>query len=222
MDLTLKDVAGLLNVTEETLRDWVHEGRVPAYRLNRQYRFSRMEIEDWLIQQKLTTSEPIPGDADLRFSLFKAMHHGEVLSDVPAQTKEELILLCMEHMAERFSLDAGVLTDLFMDRERRMSTGLGYGIAVPHTRDFLLNTHFDVVLTVYPSTPIEYDSLDGLPVHVCFFIFAANDRRHLHLLSKIAHLSSSKEFRNFLTGNPSKDLLMQYVKNWENQLTASD
>lgn len=217
MDLELKNVAELLSISEETLKDWVAQGKLPAYRLNDHFRFSRMEVEDWLINQKLDALPQAAGD--LRYSLFKAIYRGDVLVDVPAASKEELIALCMNHMATRFDLDAEVLKELFIDRERMMPTGLGHGIAVPHTRDFLLNSHFDVVLVVYPKTPLDYGSLDGEPVHTCFFLFSCDDRRHLNLLSKVAHLSSSFQTREYLQTKPSKNELLDYVKKWESHLT---
>lgn len=218
MDLQLKDVAALLNVSQQTLRQWVSEGRLPAYQLNRQYRFNRLEIEEWILRQKLEGLLEEKGAGNLQFSLFRAIHHGYLLHDVEASSKEELIAVCMERMASHVDLDPHVLTDLFIDRERMMPTGLGYGIAIPHTRDFLLNTHHDVILVVFPKQPLDYGSLDGLPVHTCFFLFACDDRRHLNLLSKIAHLSSSEEARNFLQQKPSKEQLLAYVKEWEMQL----
>ena len=225
MDLKLKDVASLLNISEGTLRRWANEGVVPAYRLNRQYRFNRTEIEDWLLRKKLGRGAKKErgelGLGELQFSLFRAMHHGVVLKHAVAQTKGELIHCCMREMASRFDLDADVLTDLFMDREHMMSTGLGYGIAVPHTRDFLLHTHFDVVSVVYPQEPLDYGSLDGEPVHTCFFLFASDDRRHLNLLSKIAHLSHTPAARHFLQQQPSKEDLLEYIKRWEGQLVAT-
>mgnify|MGYP003330610149 CR=1 FL=1 len=48
MDLKIKDVAELLNVSETTIRRWLVGGQIPAYRLNHQYRFSRLEIENWM------------------------------------------------------------------------------------------------------------------------------------------------------------------------------
>jgi len=220
MDLLLKDVAELLRVSQSTLKRWVDEGRVPAYRLHDQYRFSRMEIEDWLLRQKLEEAPGLQiqeGAGDLQFSLFRALLRGDVMASVPASSKEQLIASCMHVMAQKFGLDAGVLTDLLIDRENMMSTGLGHGIAVPHTRDFLLNTHFDIVLTVYPEKPLDYASLDGQPVHTCFFLFACDDRRHLNLLSRIAHFCHAEQTRAFLQTQPSKERLLTHVKDWESR-----
>ena len=52
MDLKLKDVAELLNVSEPTIRRWISDGKIPYYRLDNQLRFSRNEIESWLLSCK--------------------------------------------------------------------------------------------------------------------------------------------------------------------------
>jgi nitrogen PTS system EIIA component len=236
VDLKIKDVAELLNISETTVRRWLVDGKIPAYRLNRQYRFSRTEIEDWLIQQKLDAAfsdkkmekkespakEEIPVKQcnNLQFSLYRALYRGEVLSDVPGASKEEIIRYTMEHMATRFDLDPGVLTDLFLDRERMMPTTLGHGIGVPHTRDFLLNTHYDVIEVVYPQRGIDYGSFDGEPVHTLFFLFACEDRHHLNLLAKLAHLNANEKTRAFFRTKPTKERLLEFIKHWENSLSS--
>lgn len=57
MDLKIKDVAELLSVSETTIRRWLIGGKIPAYRLNHQYRFSRIEIENWMMSCKLDLEE---------------------------------------------------------------------------------------------------------------------------------------------------------------------
>lgn len=233
MDLKIKDVAELLNISETTVRRWLIDGKIPAYRLNRQYRFSRSEIEDWLIRQKLdaafteekkrpsTTAEvPAKTSNNSQFSLYRAMYRGEVLTDLESSSKEDTIRCTMEHMATRHDLDAGVLTDLFLDRERMMPTALGHGIGVPHTRDFLLNTHFDVIEVVYPKRAIDYGALDSEPVHTLFFLFACEDRRHLNLLAKLAHLSANEKTRAFFRTKPPKERLLEFIKHWESSLNS--
>ena len=236
MDLKIKDVAELLNVSETTVRRWLVDGKIPAYRLNRQYRFSRSEIEDWLIQQKLDAAfsiervqkkethskeeVPVKAGNNLQFSLYRAIYRGEVLQDVAGSSKDEIFRQTMKHMATRFDLDAGVLTDLFLDRERMMPTTLGHGIGVPHTRDFLLNTHYDVIEVVYPESPIDYGALDGEPVHTLFFLFACEDRHHLNLLAKLAHLNANEKTRAFFRTKPSKERLLEFVKHWESSLNG--
>ncbi|MCH9627222.1 MAG: hypothetical protein S4CHLAM2_08570 [Chlamydiales bacterium] len=224
MDLKIRDVAELLNISETTVKKWLAEGKIPSYRIDRQYRFSRSEIEDWLMQQKLDgdfdQQEELHTKGNMQFSLYRALYRGVVIDDVPGETKEEVIRKTMQRMGQQFDLDPDVLTDLFMDREKMMSTALGHGIAVPHTRDFLLDTHYDVIVVVYPKQPIDFDSLDGEPVHTLFFLFACEDRHHLNLLAKVAHINASEKARVFFQTKPSKDQLLDFVKHWENGLSG--
>ncbi len=224
MDLKLEDVATLLNVSEETVQRWIRESKIPHYRLHQQYRFSRSEIEDWVLGYKQsredwkveTPREPLGLN---HFSLYRAIHKGGVYAEVPGSTKEEVIRTAMQRIALDLNLDAEVITELLLDREQLMPTALSNGIAVPHTRDFLLKGAFDVVSVVFPQEPIEYGALDGQPVDVLFFLFACNGKRHLHLLAKLAHLSRSAENLAFLKGAPAKPELLEFVRQWESHLS---
>lgn len=222
MDLKIKDVADLLSVAEKTIKEWVNAGKIPCYRINQQIRFSRTEIENWVIShkmdrntQELSVTEPSPRRGNKRFSLFRAIHKGDVLHNVEGTSKEEIIQNTMKMVAKSLHLDADVMTELLLDRESLMPTALNNGIAVPHTRDSLLNSPHDIVVTVFLENPLPYGALDGNPVHTLFFLFACEDKRHLHLLAKIAHLSSQKEAVDLLHSRPGKTRLLEFIKKWE-------
>ncbi len=230
MDLKLKDVAELLNVSETTVRRWIADSKIPYYRLNQQFRFSRSEIESWVLacKQGRGKNDFFSNDSDdevatermgtHQFGLLRAIHKGGVWPGVQGSTKEEVIRSAMKRIAKDLNLDAEVLTDLLLDRERLMPTALSHGIAVPHTRDFLLQDSFDVVSVVFPEKPIDYGALDGEKVHTLFFLFACDDKRHLHLLAKLAHLSSNPDNLALLKKRPSKERLLEAVKSWEANL----
>jgi PTS system nitrogen regulatory IIA component len=235
MDLKIKDVAELLNVSESTIRRWLSEGKIPAYRLNSQYRFSLIEIEEWVMKQKMGNDQeaaPFSAKAVLKedatptsktglkqFSLFRALHKGCIIKDVPGTTKEAVIKAAVRKFARDLNLDADVVTELLLDRETLMPTALNHGFAVPHTRDFLLST--DTICVVFPSKPIEYGALDNQPVHTLFFLFASDEKRHLHLLAKIAHLASSPETQKLLKSKPSKETLLNHIKVWESSISSA-
>lgn len=242
MDLKIKDVADLLKVSETTIRRWLTDGKIPAYRLNHQYRFSRIEIENWMIKCKLKSSDAsefspfdeklIPSEAEEKetvsghgmqqFSFYRAVHHGGIYHDIPGHSKEEIIVETTKRIAEKMSLDADVLSELLLDREKLMPTALNHGIAVPHARDFVAGLSFDFITVVFPKNPIEYGSLDGKPVHTLFFLFATDDKIHLHLLAKLAHLSSNQKALEFLQSKPDKANLMEYIRIWEEQLSQKN
>ena len=228
MDLKLKDVAQLLDVSEATVRRWITESKIPYYRLHQQYRFSRSEIENWVLSSKQEgqfspfESEEVEWKlGSQQFGLFRAIHKGGVYLDVEGDSKEEVICSAMKKIAQDLHLDAEVMTELLLDREKLMPTALSHGIGVPHTRDFLLQESYDVVSVVFPKKPIEYGALDGKPVHTLFFLFACDDRRHLHLLAKLAHLCSKSENLSFLKKRPEKPELLDYMKSWESGLKSS-
>ena len=238
MDLKIKDVADLLNVSETTIRRWLSAGRIPAYKLNHQYRFSRIEIENWMMSCKIKNAgmrlepmgeeqiflredkqeESVASGGMQSFSLFRALHKGEVLSGIEGKTKEEVIQKAMLPIAPKMGLDPEVLTDLLLDRELLMSTALNQGVAVPHARELVLQSSGDSVTAVFLEEPVEYGALDGQPIHTLFFLFSSSDKRHLHLLSKIAHLCSQKGAVQFLQTRPTKEQLLTYVKTWESTI----
>ncbi|MEM1282462.1 MAG: PTS sugar transporter subunit IIA [Chlamydiota bacterium] len=225
MDLTIKDVAGLLNVSEATINQWIVEGSIPCYRVSDQYRFSRIEIEDWVLSKQSGDSpfnkghEEVESGGSQQFSLFRSIHKGGVLHEVPGDNKEEVIRNAMKVIAKDLNLDHDVLSEMLIDRENLQPTALGQGIGLPHTRDSFLNAKHDRVIVCFPEKPIEdYGSLDGESVHTLFFLFACNDKRHLHLLAKIAHLANKSETLELLKAKPNKVKLLGYVKDWESQI----
>lgn len=238
MDLEVKDVAELLNVSETTISEWLSDGKIPAYKINNQFRFSRIEIENWMMRCKLKPVEegfspfapkqifPPENDEESasfgsgrqQFSLYRAIYKGGVYKDIEGSDKETLIRNTMHMMAKNFNLDEEVLSELLLDREKLMPTALNHGIAVPHTRDFLLQEPFDVIVTVFPKKPIEYGALDGNPVHTLFFLFANSDKRHLHLLAKLAHLVSNQATLKLLQEQPEKERLLDFIRSWESNL----
>lgn len=236
MDLKIKDVADLLNVSETTIRRLLSDGKIPSYRINQQHRFNREEIEDWVMNfkrgkdneaspfneaEKLDTpaeKSSLSKGGSKQFSLYRAIHKGDVVHNIPGNTKEEVIRNTMKSIAKKLNLDEETLTELLLDRESLQPTALNNGVGIPHTRDFLLKNHHDLVVVATPQHPIEYGALDGKPVHTLFFLFACEDKNHLHLLAKIAHLSSLSETQSLLQKKPKKDAFLEYIKDWEGRI----
>ena len=222
MDLTVKDVSKLLQVSEQRVLEWTKEGAVPSYQLNGEHRFSREEIEEWMLRyfnQDDLQIDPKEHSVGLQqFNMYRALHKGMVLQNVEGRTKEEIISNSMELISEKLDADAEVLTNLLLDREKLMSTAINHGVAVPHTRDFLISKAYDVVAVVHPKEPIEYGALDGEKVHTLFFLFACQDKRHLNLLAKIAFFCHQSENLNFLEQKHDKGELLAFIRSWESSL----
>jgi PTS system nitrogen regulatory IIA component len=95
----------------------------------------------------------------------------------------------------------GELSDVLRaieDREQVLSTGVGFGIAIPHGRSATMP---DLAAVAGRSrAPIEYASLDGAPVNI-FFMLVGPERcagQHVKALSRIARLARGDALRREL------------------------
>ncbi|WP_198147361.1 PTS IIA-like nitrogen regulatory protein PtsN [Gilvimarinus polysaccharolyticus] len=83
-------------------------------------------------------------------------------------------------------------------REKLGSTGIGHGIAIPHSRLPGCETTIATLITL--KEPIDFDAIDGEPVDVIFAILVpdqANDE-HLHTLAALASALNESTYRQTL------------------------
>jgi PTS system nitrogen regulatory IIA component len=105
--------------------------------------------------------------------------------------------------------------DSLFAREKLGSTGLGQGVAIPHGR--IKNLREAVAAFVKTSTPIPFDSPDGLPVNLIFVLLVperATDL-HLQLLGELAQMFSNNEFREQLFGSNDPTVIHQLFADWQ-------
>jgi len=50
--LTLQEVSELLRVSVQTVRRWIKEGRLPAYKVGRAWRIGKVDLDKWLNRQR--------------------------------------------------------------------------------------------------------------------------------------------------------------------------
>src|SRR3954452_16948660 len=93
-------------------------------------------------------------------------------------------------------------------REETMSTGIGFGIAIPHCSSDKLN---EVVAAFGRSTAgIEFDALDNAPVKfVVLFIVPKNQfQTHLRTLASIAKFLNDRSIRESLANAQSAEEIL--------------
>lgn len=128
----------------------------------------------------------------------------ERVIDLKGQTKNDVLYeMAKVAVNEAIHEDVEALYDELLDRERLMSTGIGIGIAVPHTR--CPETETFTVAIGRSAEGVKYDSLDGQPVHLVILIIApGNDRReYLQLLAKVVMKLKDREFFQKLMDAPT-------------------
>ncbi len=56
--LTVEDIARDLSIAEDTVRSWIREKKLPAYRVGREYRIMIVDYERFLQQRRTTNDDP--------------------------------------------------------------------------------------------------------------------------------------------------------------------
>lgn len=96
-------------------------------------------------------------------------------------------------------------------REEEGTTGVGEGIAIPHGKGAFVDKPGLAAMVVKDG--VDYDSLDGEPVHLIFLIAAPNtkDNVHLDVLSKLSVLLMNEEFSKALQNAKSPEEFIKIV-----------
>lgn len=106
---------------------------------------------------------------------------------LPGSSKKKVLETIAHFVAERTShLDEELIYDSLISREKLGSTGIGQGIAIPHSR--LENCHRVIGCLFTLEQFVDFESIDNEPVDLLFVLFVPLDAtsEHLQLLSQIA------------------------------------
>ena len=104
--------------------------------------------------------------------------------------------------------------DSLFDREKLGSTGLGYGVAIPHGRIKTLKE--PVCAFVRTAAPIAFESPDGQPVNLVFAMLVPEhaNETHLELLSELAQMFSDNTLRDELAKTPDIQAAHRLITEW--------
>ena len=108
------------------------------------------------------------------------------------------------------NLDA--ISSVVKKRETSMSTGIGFGIGIPHASTELIS---EVVGSLGRSrTGVNFDALDNQPVNLVmlFLVPQGQFQKHLHTLANIAKLLHKAEFRQALEQAPDADTMLRIIR----------
>jgi fructose-specific phosphotransferase system IIA component len=92
--------------------------------------------------------------------------------------------------------DTGALVNALKEREEIMSTGVGFGLAIPHAKIKSVN---DLAFAIgISSKGIDFNSIDGKPVNLLILVAAGENqhKEYLRLLSNIMAILKEKKIRD--------------------------
>jgi fructose-specific phosphotransferase system IIA component len=133
--------------------------------------------------------------------LGEIIPEGGILDDLKSTQKEDVIKEMVAALVKTGRIEEGTskkVIKALMDREELGSTGIGAGVAVPHAKHDSIT---DLVGAFGRSKKgINFDALDGEPVHVLFLLLSSKSASgaHLEALAYISRLVRDEKFVKFL------------------------
>jgi mannitol/fructose-specific phosphotransferase system IIA component (Ntr-type) len=118
------------------------------------------------------------------------------VGDLRGKTKDEVLaeMVALVRSSDAVE-DAAALLSAVRERERVLSTGIGLGIAIPHAK--IPGVSRFVVAVGRHRAGIDFDAIDGRPVHLVVLIAGPQDAqdRYLRLLARLSQRLKQEEVR---------------------------
>ncbi len=142
-----------------------------------------------------------------------------IRADLKADNKEGVIREMTQALLDAGKIAAGESESIvraIMKREELGSTGIGRGVAVPHTKHPSVNQLLGTVAVSQPG--VDFDSLDGEKVQLFFLLISPPDRPgdHLRALENISRQLRNDTFCKFLKQAKSSDEIWQLLSEADN------
>lgn len=132
---------------------------------------------------------------------------GTVVQGVAAVSKKALLQQLAAALAGAHGLDAKQVTDVLLAREKLGSTGFGGGVAIPHGK--IVELPRVIGLFARLGQPVDFASIDDLPVDLVFVLLSPTDAgaEHLKALARVSRRLRDRVFIEKLRGAGSPDAL---------------
>lgn len=141
--------------------------------------------------------------------------------DVDATSKKRLFEQAGLLFENLQALPRSLVTDNLFARERLGSTGLGYGVAIPHGRIKGLKQPVAAVLRVQQAIGFDSPDDEGVRLFIVLLVPEAATQRHLEILGEIAEMLSERELRERLKTEPEAAVVHALISAWQPAHSAS-
>ena len=148
--------------------------------------------------------------------IWKRLPAGHIFLDQDLTDKEALLhFLAGAFVRVGAVKDAENLYQGLRAREETMSTGIGNGLALPHTAS--AETVAESLVMVRLDRPMNYGALDRRPVDVIIALVvpAGNRDLHLRLLAALSRICRETGFMDMVRRAPTPEALWQHIRELE-------
>jgi PTS system nitrogen regulatory IIA component len=152
--------------------------------------------------------------------LFSPSH---IKCRLEAEDKAEVFEELVDLLVSQYGLDSrDAILEAIRRREEKMSTGIKRGIAIPHAKTPFTKGVIGVLGV--SSHGIDYESLDGEPVHLLFLLVSSEEDAgaHLAVLKKIALLVENPDFYAQVMKAEESEKVSKVIRSFEEILDSQD
>ena len=226
MQVSVKDAARMLNVTDKTIYRWIKLGQIPSYQIGEHFRFNRAELLEWATSQRIQVSPNIFEEGEhnnVALPTFTdALNAGGVVYRVGGNDQASVLKAVVDVLKLPEEVDREFLYQVLLARETLGSTGIGDGIAIPHVRNpVVLHISKPTVTLCFLEHPIDFLAIDNQPVNTLFTIISPTVKAHLHLLSRLGFLLRNPDFKAAVKRQASRAELMEAMAKVEAAIPAA-
>jgi PTS system nitrogen regulatory IIA component len=218
MHLKVREAAELLGVSTKTIYRWIGDKKIPFHQLADQYRFERSELYEFAIRERLRPSPRLLREMEDQApeTAVECLEKGGIHYRVSGATKHEVLENALKMIKGVEQAAMGPLLEMFLAREALASTGIGDGIAIPHTRTPLVGYVTQPLLSLsFLETPIDYDALDGKPVQALFLLVSPNIRAHLRVLGHLSFALRDPIFKQAVLNQEMRETILAILREIE-------
>jgi len=226
MQLTLRQAASYLGVDESTVRRWMSQRDLPVHHANERIYLNAVELWEWAVEHGVPVSRSLLDSArrspDPVPPLSELLRSGGIFHDVPGSDRTSVFREVVARMPLPEETDRDFLLSVLEAREAMGSTGIGDGIAIPHVRNpILLHVATPFVTLCLLGDAVEFDAIDGRPVHALFSVISPTVPAHLHILAQLGFVLRDDVLRQLLRDRAPADVILERVEMLEQQTTGT-
>ncbi len=220
MELSVKDVARLMDLPEITIMRWIRQGKIPFYVKNGKYVFDKDQLISWARLHNITLKEnsrSLTRQKEELITLSTAIERGGIYFGLDGEDVSEVLRNAVGLIRLPDNVDKEELIEKLIQREELCSTGIGEGVAIPHPRHPIRGL-ISMVPVFFLKREVDFHSVDGKPVFVIFLVLASSTKLHLRLLSRLSFCLRNKDFLSFLRSCKDAHSLLDMIKKLEAEI----
>lgn len=225
MQLTVHQAASYLGVDESTVRRWISLRGLPAHRVNERLHLNAIELWEWATEHGIAVSRRLLDQARRRPDevppLSELLAAGGIHHDVGGEGKAGVLREIVARLPLPADTDRQFLATVLEAREAMGSTGIGGGIAIPHVRNpIVLHVDAPFVTLCLLRHPVDFEAVDGKPVHALFTLISTSVPAHLRILAQLGYVVRDEELRRLLARRAPASELLARVRQLERQTSG--